>query len=232
MKRIKTVTIGFVALIGCGDSQKQTIPSDTATGTPDSGVLSETDDTETITDTGSASIETDTTPPPGTLGERCWVQGQPIGNPQWGVTDCAEPYTCFGNRDEAFCTQTCPATGQITDEPAIDGWCCGESGRTCSPARYWMSDTFASNCAPREIPLGQPCETTGETRCAPLCDGDAETFRITCAATDLTHGFCTHSCTAHADCLGDIPFENGCCGNTMGATYCLPDVSEACLPFS
>jgi hypothetical protein len=203
--------------------------SDTGTGP---GIGTETA-SETASDTGDG--EQETTPPPGTLGEACWNKDKlPSGHPNWGMPDCADEFTCMGNQDEAWCTEKCTATGSISTDPAIEGWCCGEVTGACNPSRYWLPPSMVTTqCASREIPLGEPCSlASGADQCKPICSGTEELFRVTCAATSLESGFCTHSCETHADCLDDEPFANGCCGEIMGSTNCLPEITDACLPIA
>ena len=224
--------VGMFAVTACAEIRENDKEEPKDTGPKDAGASKSTDDTDIGTDTGTETEETptDTTPPPGDLGEPCWVEVLPSGHPNMGLSDCEESFTCIGNSSEAWCTARCLIVGSISDAPSIDGWCCGEIGDVCAPSKYWMPASMDGYCAPREIPLGQPCVSGGESRCAPMCTGGEKIADVTCAATSLEGGFCTRACETHADCVEEVPFSEGCCGEIMGGTYCLPEIADDCLP--
>ena len=197
--------------------------SDTADpGGTDSG---ETDSAteETSSDSGSESEAT-----PGELGDPCWKAVFGSSHPNAGLPDCADSLICVGDSDEAWCSSTCAATGAVSSEPPIEGWCCGEIGSACNPSRYYLPESMASNCVPRVLSLGDACTNGGDQRCASVCDGTTTVETVVCTQTQ-GGGFCSFGCTDDSECAPYSAFAAGCCGSAMGSSYCLVEASDSCL---
>lgn len=228
MKHLLLVTLAVLTVSACDNtnttsdidsinSKETDIPdaSDPAPVDTETATAMETDDTETVV-------------PQGQLGERCWIEEFPSGHPNLGLEDCEPALSCIGDKDDGWCSASCTVTGALSDDEPIDGWCCGELGGACDPTRVWMPESMNAACVPREIPLGEPCEPSGESRCKPLCEGEEVTFHVACTSTPEER-FCSHMCESHLDCIENPVFSEGCCASLMGATYCQPNITDACI---
>ena len=229
MKRLSLVSLAALSMTYCNDTNtSDEINADgneTETNPPDASV-SDSEDTDTGTEADTE--DTETVVPLGRLGERCWIEEFPSGHPNLGLEDCESALSCIGDKDDGWCSTTCAVTGTLSDEEVIDGWCCGELGSECSPSRFWMPKSMNAACAPRDIPLGEPCEPSGESRCKPQCKGDEITFNVACASTPEGQ-FCSHRCDDHLDCIENPVFAEGCCASIMGARYCQPGITDSCI---
>lgn len=213
-----------------GDTDSQPVSTDSAPiFDSDSNVPTETD---LPADTGVDDSETESISDeeilPGDIGDPCWIPPFSAGHPNAGLQDCREELHCIGDSDEAWCTVECAETGTVSASAEIAGWCCGEVGSACAPTRYYMPATMALNCVPRVLELGDPCQTSGDARCAPLCMG-TETIENTVCVQVQGGGFCSFDCTEDADCVDSPAFSTGCCGTAMGNSYCMVETSDRCL---
>lgn len=227
------------SILGCGGGSSSGNPpendagdTDTDTGT---GTGTDSDDTDTgEEDAGWDGGDTDYQEP-GTAGDACWTEILHTWHPNYGLPDCGPGLNCIGNDEEAWCTKKCSLTGATNDEDAeFMGWCCGELTEPCDPQRYWLPLTMSFYCIPLTAGLANECdmatEWTGENeRCAPVCDGPEVVHKTSCAQyADGT--FCTFQCdisNGDADCAIYPAFEDGCCGEIMGGTWCLiPELCE------
>jgi hypothetical protein len=208
------------------DTDTQTEPRDTfSDDDSESSGAKETDPTGAGEDSDSSS---DSDVPLGSLGDPCWIPVLPKNHPNEGLRDCEANLSCVGDNDEAWCTTVCTKTGSTSTLPDIEGWCCGEVGSVCDATQYFMPETMSSNCAPRVLALGESCESAGDLRCAPVCDGTKIVRTAVCTQT-ADAGFCSYPCEDDGDCKEASAFENGCCGSAMGGSYCMPETSDLCL---
>lgn len=208
------------------DSDTKTVSTDTL-GDDDSD-SSEAKETDSTADTDDSDSSTETDAPLGSLGDPCWIPVLKDSHPNAGLQDCKANFSCVGDSDEAWCTIECAQTGGVSALDGIEGWCCGEVGSVCNATRYFMPETMSAECAPRVLALGESCESSGDLRCAPICDGTKVVRTVVCAQVEDA-GFCSYPCEDDDDCAESSAFENGCCGSAMGGAYCLTTTSDLCL---
>ena len=210
------------------DSSEKATSSDSMTSSDSEGDSSS--ETDSIQDTGR--LETDSgseveVAASGQLGERCWIPVLSSGHPNAGLPDCRDGLRCIGDSDEAWCTLLCSETGELSSVSEISGWCCGEIGSPCDPTRYFMPTSMSANCAPRVLDLGEPCEASGDARCAPVCEGTEILVNSLCVQVQ-GGGFCSYPCTQDGDCTAQPAFGDGCCSPAMGNQYCMMPSSGRC----
>lgn len=238
LRKLALLIVSGLLLLGCDDGGTNFKGADSgADASADTDVDTDGDtdaDADTDTDSDSDS-DTDTgSHPPGEGGDPCWNEFFSNTHPNHinGYVDCAAPFKCIGNSTEAWCTLECTITGDINAaDPGLEDWCCGELVNPCDPAHYWLPESMEWNCIPRTGEPGESCDTVTEwlgdnNRCAPICDGDS-LVRETACAPNGTENFCTFQCDV-LDGAGwcsfeDPAFTNGCCGEIMSGTWCLPE---------
>lgn len=230
-KKIVWTMIGLISLLFsyCGSSPGSMVPLPDAALDSDSGSASSDAGTGGFSGDGGAN---DAGAPviPGIAGEPCWNPDIfSNSHPNAGLPNCEKGLKCIGDEDEAWCTEKCSLTGEYHSAGGgLEGWCCGELTNPCAPGRFWLPDTMSFHCIPRKAQLDEPCSTdstwTGQElfRCAPLCDG-AELLHHTVCIQDGGQTFCTFPCSAsnEDECLGEAPFQDGCCGKIGQGFWCM-----------
>jgi len=228
------LVLALIAATGCDDGSSSPDGDAGLDGGSTDGTGDDTpSDPEPTDDVDSASTsEPDTEPRAG--GEPCWKEVFGGSHPNFGLPDCAAGLTCIGDDDEAWCTESCALTGATSADAPYAGWCCAELAPTCDPLLFWLPESMGYYCLPRTAELGAPCYANdsagaGYPRCRPRCDAATLISETYCAVTSGletgTTTFCTVPCAPAEnglDCIFDYGFTDGCCGDILGGSFCLP----------
>ncbi len=222
---VLTLSLGCLGMVSCGSN----------TGSPnidDAGpdLDADTDaDTDTDADADTDSNSDTDTDPTGQLGEPCWNDHYADDHPNAGYPDCVQGYSCIGDSEGAWCTETCPMTGDINADDPLKDWCCGEMSNPCDPVRFWLPESLSWMCVPRSASLADPCENgdswpSEALRCAPRCDGTTLVSETMCVEYD-GENYCSFQCdpVSGSPCgFMESEFDGGCCEYYMGANWCTP----------